>query len=192
MRVIGGRWKGRRLAPIPGRGVRPTSDRVREAWMSLLGDRLDGAAVTDLFAGSGAVGLEALSRGADHVVFVERSRTAVRVVERNIRTLNADARTTVVLGDVLAHVRRMAAADVRCDVALADPPYGKGLAQRLLSLYSETPFADELWVEHDRRDPVPEPRAGIRRRYGDTVLVGVTALEAASLPADATPTGGLP
>ena len=192
MRVIGGRWKGRRLAPIPGRGVRPTSDRVREAWMSLLGDRLDGAAVTDLFAGSGAVGLEALSRGADHVVFVERSRTAVRVVERNIRTLNADARTTVVLGDVLAHVRRMAAADVRCDVALADPPYGKGLAQRLLSLYSETPFADELWVEHDRRDPVPEPRAGTRRRYGDTVLVGVTAPEAAPLPADAPLTGGLP
>lgn len=186
MRVIGGRWKGRRLAPIPGRGVRPTSDRVREAWMSLLGDRLCGAAVTDLFAGSGAVGLEALSRGAAHVVFVERSRTAVRVIRRNIRALNAEARATVVRGDALAHARRMAAGE-RCDVALADPPYGKGLAHRLLSLFSETPFAGELWVEHDRREPTPEPSPGARRRYGDTVLVCVTARAAAP-----TPPGGLP
>lgn len=140
--------------------------------MSLLGDRLDGAAVADLFAGSGAVGLEALSRGAEHVVFVERSRRAVRVLERNIRALNAGAQATVVQGDALAHARRMAATGVRCDVALADPPYGKGLARRLLSLYSESPFAGELWVEHDRREPVPEPSPATRRRYGDTVLTG--------------------
>lgn len=191
MRVIGGRWKGRRLAPIPGRGVRPTADRVREAWMSLLGGRLGGAAVADLFAGSGAVGLEALSRGADHVVFVERSRTAVRVIERNIRTLNAGAMTTVVHGDALAHARRMAAGDVRCDLALADPPYGRGLVARLVSLYAENPFARELWVEHDRREPAPEPLPATRRRYGDSVLTGVTAAEVATLPA-ATPPKAAP
>lgn len=144
--------------------------------MSLLRDRLGGAVVADLFAGSGAVGLEALSRGAEHVVFVERSRTAIRVLERNIRTLNAGAAATVVRSDALAHVRRMAAGNVRCDLALADPPYGRGLADRLLSFYAETPFAKELWVEHGRREAAPEPPpAAIRRRYGDTMLTGVTA-----------------
>lgn len=161
--------------------------------MSLLGERLDGAAVADLFAGSGAVGLEALSRGADHVVFVERSRAAVQVIERNIRALSAGARATVVRGDALAHARRMAADDVRCDMALADPPYGRGFVARLLSLYAENPFADELWVEHDRREPAPEPLPATRRRYGDTVLTGVTAAHAATLPADATlPAAALP
>ena len=154
--------------------------------MSLLAGRLGGASVADLFAGSGAVGLEALSRGANHVVFVERSRAAVRVLERNIRTLNAGGMATVVHGDALAHARRMAAGDVRCDVALADPPYDRGLVARLLSLYAENPFADELWVEHDRREPAPEPLPATRRRYGDTILTGVTAFEAATLPAEAT------
>ncbi|NJD20716.1 MAG: 16S rRNA (guanine(966)-N(2))-methyltransferase RsmD, partial [Gemmatimonadetes bacterium] len=83
MRIIAGRWKGHRLKPLKGRDVRPTTDRVREAWMSALGGRMDGLRVLDLFAGSGALGLETLSRGAEHVVFVERSRGSLRTLEAN-------------------------------------------------------------------------------------------------------------
>lgn len=155
---------------MPGRGVRPTTDRVREAWMSILGDRLRGAAVADLFAGSGALGLEALSRGAAHVTFVERSRRAVRVLERNIRSLGASA-AAAVRNDVLSHIRRVEAGHY--DLALADPPYGRGHALRLLAAYRRTPFARELWIEHDVRETLPPEAVAEQRRYGDTALTRV-------------------
>ncbi len=171
MRIIAGRWKSRRLAPVRGRGVRPTSDRVREAWMSILGRGIVGADVADLFAGSGALGLEALSRGAAHVTFVERSRRAIGVLERNIRSLEADGVTTVVRGDALAHLHRLDPA--RCDLALADPPYGRGHAHRLVTLYARRPFARELWVEHRSDEALPPDVPVRQRRYGDTVLTAI-------------------
>lgn len=171
MRIIGGRWKSRRLAPVRGRGVRPTTDRVREAWMSILGQRIGGADVADLFAGSGALGLEALSRGAAHVTFVERSRRAIGVLERNIRSLEADGVTTVVRGDALAHLHRLDPA--RCDLALADPPYGRGHAHRLVTLFARRPFARELWVEHRSDESLPPDVPVRQRRYGDTVLTAI-------------------
>ena len=171
MRIIAGRWKSRRLAPVRGRGVRPTTDRVREAWMSILGQRIGGAAVADLFAGSGALGLEALSRGAAHVTFVERSRRAIGVLQRNIRALDAGGVTTVVCGDALAHLHRLDPA--RCDLALADPPYGRGHAHRLVTLYARRPFARELWVEHRTGEALPPDVPVRQRRYGDTVLTAI-------------------
>ena len=173
MRIIAGKWKSRRLIPVPVRGVRPTTDHVREAWMSILGPRIRGAAVADLFAGSGALGLEALSRGAAHVTFVERSRRAIRVLERNIRALGAGGDTTVVRGDVLAHLRTLD--PLRCDLVLADPPYGRGYASRLVSRFGRQPFARELWIEHRVNEALP-PEVSVRqRRYGDTVLTAVAA-----------------
>lgn len=173
MRIIGGKWKGRRLAPVAGRGVRPTADRVREAWMSILQRRLPGAVVLDLFAGSGAVGLEALSRGAAHVVFVERSRNAARALKKNVGALGAAEACTVVVADALVHVGRLP--PLFGDLALADPPYGRGLADRLLSIYLRSPFSKELWVEHRRDETLPAGLEASQRRYGDTVLTGVTA-----------------
>ena len=168
MRIISGKWKSRRLLAIRGRGARPTSDRIREAWMSILGERLRGAVVADLFAGSGALGLEALSRGAAHVTFVERSRGALRVLERNIHTLGAGTATTVIRGDAVAHVR--AAERFRYDLALADPPYDRGYTRELLVLFAHGPFAREFWLEHSARDAVP-PDIPIRQRtYGGTTL----------------------
>ena len=188
MRIIAGKWKSRRLAPLRGGGVRPTTDRVREAWMSMLGHRIEGATVTDLFAGSGALGLEALSRGAAHVTFVERSRRAIRVLERNIGSLGADELTTVVRGDAVAHASRL---DPRgCDLALADPPYGMGHAHHLLVLYARRPFAGELWVEHRVGEALPPDMAVRRRRYGDTVLTAV-ALPAAANGRPLTPGTGM-
>jgi 16S rRNA (guanine966-N2)-methyltransferase len=96
MRIIAGRWRGRRLKSVRGRGVRPTSDRVREAWMAAMGPSLEGARVLDLFAGSGALGLEALSRGAGEVVFVERARAALAVLRANVDLLGAHDECTVV------------------------------------------------------------------------------------------------
>lgn len=138
--------------------------------MSILQPRIPGSAVLDLFAGSGAVGLELLSRGASSVVFVERSRRAARVLERNIRTLNA-ADTSVVAGDAMAYISKLS--HLHYDLAVADPPYGEGLASRLMDRYLQSPFARELWVEHRRDESLPDAPGTTRRRYGDTVLTGV-------------------
>lgn len=171
MRIIAGKWKSRRLAPVRGQGVRPTTDRLREAWMSILGSLVVDAAVADLFAGSGALGLEALSRGAAHVTFVERSRRAIGVLERNIHSLGAEDATTVVRGDALAHLHKLD--PVRCDLALADPPYGRSHAHRLLTLYARRPFARELWIEHRADEALPPDIPVRQRRYGDTVLTAI-------------------
>ncbi len=173
MRIIAGRWRGRRIAAPPGRDTRPTTDRVREAWMSALQPTLPDANVLDLFAGSGALGLEALSRGAAHATFVERSGAALRALRANVERLGAAAQATVVRADALAYVRAL---EPRAfDVALADPPYGRGYAQALARTFGERPFADALWIEHGA-DDVPPALPGARtRRYGDTALTSIPA-----------------
>ena len=136
--------------------------------MSILADRIGDAVVADLFSGSGALGLEALSRGAQHVTFVERSRGALRVLERNIQALGAGPATTVLRGDAIAHVR--AAERLRYDLVLADPPYDRGHTRELLVLHARNPFARELWIEHSARDPVPLDIPIRQRTYGGTIL----------------------
>ena len=170
MRIIAGRWRGRRLKPLRGRNVRPTTDRVREAWMAALGADVEGATVVDLFAGSGALGLEALSRGARRVTFVDLSRAALRVLRANIELLETGAATRVVRADALGYAGRMRRDEI--DLALADPPYDRGLAGRLLARYGERPFAGALWMEHRSREKLPDcPGLRLRQRvYGDTTL----------------------
>ena len=141
--------------------------------MSILAPRLPGATVIDLFAGSGALGLEALSRGASHATFVERSRRAIGAIERNIRSLGAGGRATVVSGDALAHLRTLGPRSR--DLGLADPPYGRGHAFELLRRYSRQPFTRELWIEHDRREELPAGTWVEQRRYGDSVLTAARA-----------------
>ena len=168
MRIIAGKWKGHRLKALQGRDIRPTTDRVRESWMSAMGGRMDGLSVVDLFAGSGALGLETLSRGAEHVVLVERSRGSLRVLEANVALLEAESWTTVVADDVFHYLRRTPAGAF--DLALADPPYGTGDAQRLVESFRDVPFAQELWVEHPWREVIPLGPEDRTRRYGDTAL----------------------
>jgi 16S rRNA (guanine966-N2)-methyltransferase len=141
--------------------------------MSAVGGRLDGLTVLDLFAGSGALGLEALSRGAAHATFVERSRRGLAGLEENLRLLGARPRASVVKGDALGYVRRLAPGAF--DLALADPPYGEGHAAALLTLFAEVPFARELWVEHRTGESIPELPGLRQRRYGDTTLTSVSA-----------------
>lgn len=173
MRIIAGRWRGHTIEAPRGRDVRPTTDRVREAWMSAMAPAIPGARVLDLFAGSGALGLEALSRGAESVVFVEKAGSAVRCLEANVARLGAADACTIVRGDALTHVARLEAGAF--DLALADPPYGRGLAAELVSRFLAVPFANELWVEHRRTEAVPEGADQRQRRYGDTVLTTVRA-----------------
>jgi len=174
MRIIAGRWRGRRLKTLRGRDVRPTSDRVREAWMSALGERVAGARVVDLFAGSGALGLEALSRGAASVVFVERARGALGALRANIELLDAGPECTVAERDVF---RFLESVSEPFDVALADPPYARGQAARLVRAFLAQPFARELWLEHPSREALPFPPDARTRRYGDTALTTLTSPE---------------
>ena len=166
MRVVAGTFKGRRLAAPRGTRTRPTADRVREALFSMLGD-VGEARVLDLYAGSGALGIEALSRGADSAVFVERDAQALAAIERNLAAVGVDA--TVARRDVL---RFLARADGAFDLVFCDPPYDSAsrlsgtLAERLPAL---TPQTARIVTESDKRNPLELPFPLIVERvYGDT------------------------
>lgn len=173
MRIIAGRWRGRRIESPAGRDTRPTADRVREAWMSAAQFDLDRARVLDLFAGSGALGLEALSRGATHATFVETASRALTSLEKNIETLDAAAETTIVRREALSWAARLE--PDAFDIAFADPPYGQGLAARLVEIFVERRFAATLWVEHGVGEPLPDLAGSRTRRYGDTAITSIPA-----------------
>lgn len=170
MRIVAGRWRGRRIAAPPGKDVRPTLDRVREAWMSIVQPYLVGAKVVDLFAGSGALGLEALSRGAAVAHFVERHAKTFAVLQQNVETLGAGSSAELHRQDVFTFLRgaEEGEGEGEYDVAFADPPYGGDDAMRLAELWIEKPFAKLLGIEHDSRLALPgDPDA---RRYGTTAI----------------------
>ena len=166
MRIVAGRWRGRQISAPGDGGVRPTSDRVREAWMSIVNPSLPGAAVLDLFAGSGALGLEALSRGAQSVHFVETAPLALRALRANAELLGAGDAMTVHRRDAVEFVATL---DVDAyDVAFADPPYRQGLSEQVAARWLDVPFARLLGVEHAATEAMPE--GGDTRRYGDTAI----------------------
>ena len=143
--------------------------------MSAVADFIPGARVLDLFAGSGALGLEALSRGAEHAVFVEQAAPAITVLRQNLATLDASARATLVKADAIQYASKLDAGAF--DLAFADPPYGQGLAEALAQAFARTPFAALLCIEHGRHDAVPELAGARTRRYGDTSLTFLPAPE---------------
>jgi len=165
LRIIAGEFKGRRLRTPTGRAVRPTSDRVRESWFSILQQSIPDARVVDLFAGSGALGFEALSRGAVAVDFVETHRDSLTALKANIEALKVEERVTIHRIDALRFAERLP--PNAYDVAFADPPYATDAAARLLALFRATPFARALSIEH-AADLV---LAGDdTRRYGDSAI----------------------
>jgi 16S rRNA (guanine966-N2)-methyltransferase len=164
-RIIAGEFGGRRLAVPRGRTTRPTADRVREAWMSILAPRLPGARVLDLFAGTGALGLEALSRGAAAADFVEQAPAVLTLLRRNIAELGVAERARVIRADGLHFATGLAPGAYQ--VALADPPYGGDYAERLAAAFRLVPFADLLALEHESGFDLA---ADDVRRYGDTAI----------------------
>jgi 16S rRNA (guanine966-N2)-methyltransferase len=165
VRIVGGSFGGRRLRAPSDSRVRPTADRVREAWMSILGGALEGARVLDLYAGSGALGLEALSRGAASATFVELNAPSLEALRANIAALDVADRVTVHRGDALRYAAKLGPAEY--DVAFADPPYAHQAAERLIALFRRTPFARILSIEHSADQAVEGDET---RKYGDTAL----------------------
>jgi 16S rRNA (guanine966-N2)-methyltransferase len=166
MRVVAGSYKGRRLRAPVGAATRPTADRVREAIFSMLGP-LEGRRVLDLFAGSGALGIEAASRGAAAVTFVETEPRALRAIRRNLAELELDAE--VVRADALDYLRTEPGP---FELVFVDPPYSfaVGLAEQLAERLPEV-ISDEARIvtESDRRQPLELPLPLLRERvYGDT------------------------
>jgi len=176
LRIIAGVWGGRRLPGAPP-GVRPSSDRVKEALFSMLSPRLAEARVLDLYAGTGALGLEALSRGAAHTTFVERSLKSLAAIERNLDELRVPAASyRVVRGDALAFLAEAEAGDF--DIVLVDPPYAAlGGVPELLACLDDAGLLAEgaaVVVEHAARDPLPAFRENLAldrtARYGDSAV----------------------
>ena len=165
MRIVAGQWRGRRIRPPADDRVRPTADRVREAWMSIVQSSLVDARVLDLFAGSGALGLEALSRGAASADFVEVSATGVRTIRENGEALGATDAMHVHRGDAVRFIEKLEPGAF--DVAFADPPYGHGLAAAVAERWRAVPFATLIGIEHASKEKLPD---GDTRRYGSTSI----------------------
>ncbi len=175
MRIIAGRFKGRKLKTVKGRSVRPTSDRVREAIFSVVGSRIVDSEVLDLFAGSGALGLEALSRGARSALFVERDARVVSVIKDNILTFGVGDVSEVWRMDVRAAIRICCEKGYIFDVVFLDPPYRKGLCEKTLKLFDNAKILSDtamVVVEHES-DLILEDSYGCLelysyKTYGDT------------------------
>lgn len=179
MRVISGQLRGRRIGTLPGRATRPTSDRVREALFSRLQSRyaLSGCDVLDLFAGSGALGIEAVSRGARTLVSVECSRPAARVLIENLRECGLSGKAEVIVRDVVVTLAGLADRGQCFSGVFVDPPYGSGLAGAALErIASHGLVARGGWVsvETGNREELPDREGPLIRVheavYGDTKL----------------------
>lgn len=165
-----------------GPPIRPTLDQVRQAIFNILGSRVVGARVLDLFSGSGALGIEGLSRGAVEVTFVDRSFFCIQAIEANLLTLSvAASRFNVIRAEWLTAIRRLKKQEALFDLVLLDPPYGHELARKSLNAllhYAILSPAGLVVAEHDKRDSLPPQLEGKdgrlilqrRQRYGDTVL----------------------
>jgi len=171
MRIVAGKWRGRLIEAPPGKATRPTSDRAREGLFSMLTSRIgsfEGLRVADLFAGTGALGLEALSRGAAHCTFVEKDRAALDILQRNIDRLGAGDRTDI-RAQAVEHV-----ALAPCDLIFMDPPYGAGLAQAALDRAADW-VASGGWISielHGESLALPSGlEAAAERRFGKATLI---------------------
>ena len=174
MRIIAGSLKGRRLESPDWPGLRPTSDKLRETLFNVLAPRVGGARVLDGFAGTGAVGIEALSRGAAHVTFVERDVRAVRLIERNLERagLGVDRRV-IIRADLAVAVRQLAAQPF--DIIVLDPPYGASqLGGSMTAIEPVVGVETLLVLEHARRDGAPSQHGALARTReitsGDSAL----------------------
>lgn len=174
MRIVGGSLGGRVLRAPAGRDTRPTSEKVREAVFNILGS-VEGDHVLDLFAGSGALGIEALSRGAARVTFVDGGKLALTTMKANLAELGLTGRADVIAGDAVAQAGRLEP-KVPWRVVFVDPPYASDLATRSVLALPLPHLAPDavIVIEHDRRNAPPDALGSLLRtdlrRYGDTMI----------------------
>jgi 16S rRNA (guanine966-N2)-methyltransferase len=189
MRIIAGKYKSRRLEAPQGIETRPTSDRLRETLFNVVASGIEGSVWLDLFAGTGAIGIEALSRGARGAYFVESASAAAWVIRKNLHTLEIKDGAEVMERDVAEALRMLDAKQVKCDFVFLDPPYRKlGDYERVLSFLSQSRLLNpgsRVIAEHDRHFDPGDTFALLRRyrvlRQGDAVLsfYSVAALQSA-------------
>ncbi len=165
MRIIAGEFRGRSLTAPADPRVRPITGRLKKAWFGILEPHLSGATVVDLFAGSGSLGLEALSRGADHVDFVEFSKPSLAALGANIAALGVGDRVRIRRADALRFAAKLP--ERAYDVAVADPPFSTDHATRLIAIFRDRPFAAILGMQH---------RAALELDGDDTRRYGTHAL----------------
>ena len=177
IRIISGEKRGRLLKTPEGRDTRPTSDRVKESLFNILQGRITGARILDLFAGSGSLGLEALSRGARHAVFVEKGLKAASILRGNCEGLAYGDRTEILVMDAAAAVTLLAERGDSFDVILMDPPYDRDLEETILKAVSERRMLNPegvFVIEHLTGDPMPDSMEGLVRmdcrKYGNTSI----------------------
>jgi len=173
MRVVAGEWRGRTLRSPSWEGLRPTSDRLRETLFNILGPAIRGARVLDAYAGTGAIGIEALSRGAAWVSFVDNDRRAAALVEAHHASLGADRRYAIIRADV-RHLPD-AGGDAAFDLAIFDPPYAADAAAAALDAAARLAGAElRVVIEHAKRHAPPDRHAGFA--LARTVTAGDSAL----------------
>ncbi len=177
LRIIGGRLRAKRLHAVPGTDTRPTANRVREAIFNILGTEIVGARVLDLFAGTGLLGIEALSRGALHGVFVDNHPAALAVIEKNVRACRLAASVDILRRDLGTPAGGRHLPGGPFQVVLMDPPYGRDMVAPTLARLHDTGLLADLAlvvVEHSPKEalPVPHPAFDLRdqRRYGKTLV----------------------
>lgn len=177
MRVIGGAAKGRRLLAPKGQGVRPTADRVKESLFNILPRDLSGMTVLDLFAGTGNLSIEALSRGAAHALLIDASARSAAAIKANLHRLGFEAQSKVWIAPVNRSLRSLARRNETFDYVFLDPPYDQGLATRSLELIGQCNLLRDggtVIIEHSAREPVKPLYGSLQlhdqRRYGDTLL----------------------
>lgn len=177
MRIIAGKYRGRRLRAPHGRSIRPTSDRLREAIFNIIGPDIDGHNIVDIFAGTGAMGIEALSRGAGHAVFIDKQPLALACVRTNVEPLGAPDQWDIIRWDAGSNLRCLADRGLRFSYAFVDPPYNKHLVTRALEnlIASEVMRTGSLIVvEHHKQEEIEpmDKRMSLwdQRRYGKTLV----------------------
>ncbi len=177
MRVISGEAKGRRLKTPADGFIRPTADRAKETLFDIIGAEVPGAMVLDLFAGTGNLGIEALSRGARAVFFVDSDRRAVAVIRKNLDLVNGSARSTVWQADAFSSLARLQRMRRRFNLVFCDPPYDQRLAERSLEALVRRKLVAEhgmVIMEHHRKEVLPPRVADLmmtdQRRFGDSLL----------------------
>lgn len=177
MRIISGKAKGKKLYSPKGKGIRPTADRVKESIFNILGGQLEGIRVLDLFSGTGSLGLEAISRGAQHVVFVEKSRSALNALKKNISLCGFDSHSIVLAMSVPHGLAFMGQKGESFQVIFADPPYGRGWVEKTISEILAHGILSQdgmIVMEHAPYESLSRNHGKLvtlkQKTYGDTII----------------------
>ncbi|MDI6618442.1 MAG: 16S rRNA (guanine(966)-N(2))-methyltransferase RsmD [Clostridiales bacterium] len=177
MRIIAGDARSRRIISPNGSDIRPTSDRVKESLFDIIGNKVVDAKVLDLFAGTGNLGLEAVSRGASLAVFIDISRESIKIANENINLLNYQKYCEVYNNDALTAIDILSRRKVIFDIIFIDPPYRKDIIPEVLKKITEAQIIKSngiVCAEHDAKDILPDEVSNIKRykfnKYGDTIL----------------------